>query len=105
MAKHQQEAVQEATAGTQKAFVAAAQKAASVAAAAEASADAAAAAAEKSLKTQPVETFEEDTRKSRKMASTTAINKAAKKLRVTKGFKEACLAVILGGDVRYIDFL
>ena len=85
MAKHQQEAAQEAAAGTQKAFVAEAQKAASVAAVAAA---AAAAAAEEPLKTQPVETFEEGTRKSRKTASTIVTHKAAKKRRVTKGFKE-----------------
>jgi len=82
VAKHQQEAAQEAVAGTQKAFVAAAQKATSVAAAAAAAAAAVAATAKKSLKTQPVETFEEGTCKSRKTASTIVTNKAAtKKLR------------------------
>ena len=97
VAKHQQEAAQEAAAGTQEAFAAAAQKAASVAAAAVAAAAAAAAAAEKSLKTQPVETFEEGTRKSRKTASTVVTNKAAKKRRVTKGFKKACSCVLWVG--------
>ena len=90
--KHQQEAAQEAAAGTQKAFVAAAQKAASVAAAAAVAVAAAAVAAEKYLKAQPVETSEEGTRKSRKTANMIVTNKAAKKRRVTKGFKEACLA-------------
>jgi hypothetical protein len=77
------------TAGTTAAIMAAAQK---TAAAAVVAAAAVAMAVQKSLKAQPMDTFEEGTRKSRKTASTVLTNKAAHKRRKTDGFKEACLA-------------
>ena len=68
--------------------MAAAQKAAATVAAVAA----AVAAAQKAVKAQPVGTFEEGNRKSRKTASTILSNKADKKRWVTKAFKEACIA-------------
>ena len=88
MAKLRAEGARRAAAGTAAAYMAAAQKAAATATAAAA---AAVAAAHKTAKAQPVD-FEEGTRKPRKTANTIVTNKAVKKRRVTKAFKEACIA-------------
>jgi hypothetical protein len=87
------EGARRAAAGTAAAYMAAAQKAAATAATAAAAAAAAAvAAAQKAVKAQPVDTVEKGTRKSRKTANTILSNKADKKRRVTKAFKESCVA-------------
>ena len=70
--------------------MAAAQKAAATATVAAAAA--AVAAAQKAVKAQPVDTFEEGTRRSRKTANTILSNKADQKRRVTKAFRESCIA-------------
>lgn len=87
VAQLQAESARRAAAGT---YMAAAQKAAATATVAAAAA--AVAAAQKAVKAQPVDTFEEGTRRSRKTANTILSNKADKKRRVTKAFRESCIA-------------
>jgi len=90
VAQLQAESARRAAAGTAAAYMAAAQKAAATATVAAAAA--AVAAAQKAVKAQPVDTFEEGTRRSRKTANTILPNKADKKRRVTKALREPCIA-------------
>ena len=90
VAQLQAEGARRAASGTAAAYMAASQKAAATATVAAAAA--AVAAAQKAVKAQPVDTFEEGTRRVRKTANTILSNKADKKRRVTKAFKESCVA-------------
>ena len=86
--KNARQGIWRAAAGTAAACMAATQKAAVTATAA----TAAVAATQKAVKAQPVDTFEEGTRKSRKTANTILPNKADKKLWAAMALKEARIA-------------